>query len=112
LNLDGCYNITDAGLVYLKDLTSLQSLDLSGCNITDAGLVHLKDLSSLRSLNLSEYQNITDAGLAHLRDLTSLKTIRLSYDCAITYTELLNLIGQKSSPAGIGMFAVATSNTQ
>ena len=35
--------ITDAGLVQLKGLTKLQSLDLSGCeNITDTGIAELQ----------------------------------------------------------------------
>ncbi len=37
--------ITDAGLVHLKELTSLEELNLSLTQITDAGVVHLKGLT-------------------------------------------------------------------
>jgi len=36
------------------------------CGVTDAGLVHLKGLTQLRTLNLSLTQ-ITDAGVAELK---------------------------------------------
>ncbi len=45
---------TDADLARrLEGLTSLQELDLRDTRVSDAGLVYLKDLTSLRSLNLS-----------------------------------------------------------
>jgi len=36
--------ITDAGLVHLKELTSLQGLDLQDTQITDAGVAYLKEI--------------------------------------------------------------------
>ena len=36
--------MTDAGLVHLKGMVSLQMLDLDGTQITDAGLVQMKGL--------------------------------------------------------------------
>jgi len=43
--LDGCFEVTDAGLEHLKGLTNLLSLTLNGCyEVTDAGLEHLKGL--------------------------------------------------------------------
>ena len=65
--------ITDAGVVHLKGLNSLQSLNLWDTQITNAGLVHLKGLTSLQTLYLDETQ-VTDAGLVHLSGLTSLQT--------------------------------------
>ena len=44
--------MTDAGLVHLKGLTKLQTLDLGSTKVTDAGLVHLKGLTQLQSLEL------------------------------------------------------------
>ena len=41
--------ISDAGLVYLKDLTNLQWLDLAETKVTDAGLVHLMGMTKLMS---------------------------------------------------------------
>ena len=67
--------ITDAGLVHLKELTKLQTLDLSySTNFTDAGLVHLKELTALQTLKLGNTK-ITDAGLGHLKGLTNLQTL-------------------------------------
>ena len=63
--------ITDAGLIYLKDLTNLQTLHLSYCeNITDAGLAHHKEVPNLVDLSLYGSENITDTGLVHLEPLT------------------------------------------
>ena len=46
-------DITDAGLVHLKGLSKLETLNLMSTEITDAGLVHLKGLSNLVGLNSS-----------------------------------------------------------
>ena len=68
--------ITDAGLVHLKGLTSLKSLSLDHTQISDTGLEHLKSLTSLRALILTGTQ-ITDAGLKHLKGLTRLDQLYL-----------------------------------
>ena len=74
--------VTDAGLVHLSGLTSLQTLYLIDTQITDAGLVHLAGLTSLQTLILWSTQ-ITGPGLVHLRGLTSLQELFLS-DTQIT----------------------------
>ena len=58
--------ITDAGLVHLKDLTNLQRLYLDQTQVTDAGLVHLKGLTTLTVLDIKNTP-ITDAGVAELK---------------------------------------------
>ena len=68
--------ITDAGLVHLKGLTSLRSLSLRYTQITDAGLQHLKELTNLSDMYLQNTQ-ITDAGLEYLKGLTRLKRLYL-----------------------------------
>jgi formylglycine-generating enzyme required for sulfatase activity/dsDNA-binding SOS-regulon protein len=83
--------ITDAGLVHLAGLTSLESLRLKGTQVTDAGLVHLKGLTELRSLFLNGTQ-VTDAGLVHLKGLTSLEKLYLRYT-QVTDTGLEHLKG-------------------
>ncbi len=51
-------------------------LRIGGPNVTDVGLVHLKGLRSLRSLDLSGTK-VTDAGVADLqRALPNLEIIR------------------------------------
>ena len=52
--------VSDAGLVHLKGLTSLQRLGLGDTQVSDAGLVHLKGLTSLQRLNLARTQ-VSDA---------------------------------------------------
>ncbi len=44
--------ITDAGLVHLRRMTQLQTLDIDRSEATDEGLEHLKGLSNLQSLCL------------------------------------------------------------
>ena len=96
-----------AGLDSLKRLFSLKELDLSGCEeVTDTGLVHLQILTTIESLSLGHrFQRdpihikyrasredyiifgscaITDVGLAHLSRLTALKFIHLSGCIKIT----------------------------
>ena len=73
----GRTGITDEGLVCLKGLTNLQSLDLSWCSrITGAGLEHLKELTSLRDLSLYKTR-VTDAGLIHLKGMINLENLAL-----------------------------------
>jgi hypothetical protein len=97
LNLRGCYKITDAGLVHLKDLTKLTYLNLVNCwHITDAGLEYLKDLTHLTKLNLVNCWhitdcNITDAGLVHLSRLTHLTELNLWGCRKITDAGLVHL---------------------
>lgn len=76
LDLPGT-RITDAGLVSLEELATLEELNLSmNVDITDAGLEHLHRLANLRELYL-DFTQVTDAGLAHLEGLTKLQTLTL-----------------------------------
>jgi beta-lactamase regulating signal transducer with metallopeptidase domain len=64
--------ITDAGLAYLKGLTTLKSLDVANTAITDDGLRHLETMKSLERLNVTG-TGVTQAGIQQLRkSLTSL----------------------------------------
>ena len=78
LTLNGCRNLTDAGLVYLKPLTGLKGLALERTNITDAGLENLRGLTELTLISLN-WTRVGDAGLKHLADL---KKIGVLYLCA------------------------------
>ena len=77
VDLDNAWMLTDAGLLHLKEMTSLRALLLVNTRITDVGLEHLKGMASLRGLGVKNTQ-ITDAGLEHLKDLTSLPTLDLA----------------------------------
>jgi hypothetical protein len=68
----------DVGLSYLKELTTLRKLRVSGTGkISDAGLAHLRALTNLEQLHLRS-DRITDAGLAHLKNLTKLRYLSIS----------------------------------
>jgi hypothetical protein len=67
LNLGAC-DLTNDGILHLKPLIHLETLDLSYCNrLTDQALRYLKPLSQLKKLNLQGCVKITTAGLAFLR---------------------------------------------
>ncbi len=42
--------VTDKGMRHLKNLTSLQALDISGTNVTDKGLMYLRGLENLKRI--------------------------------------------------------------
>ncbi len=73
----GRTRITDEGLVHLKGLTSLHTLDFSWCvGITGAGLEHLKELTSMKELSLYKTR-VTDAELVYLKGMTNLEHLAL-----------------------------------
>lgn len=92
--LNGCRNITDAGLVHVGNLKHLRYLDLSSTKIGDAGVAHLRHLSNLEHLDLMHYTKITNAGLAHLVGLNKLEYLRISFtkvgDRGLVHLEKLN----------------------
>jgi hypothetical protein len=71
--------VTDAGLVHLKELSHLETLDLESDEISDLGVEQLKRLRNLKDLNIAETR-ITDAALAHLVRLRHLEKLDLSLD--------------------------------
>jgi len=66
--------ITDSGLAQLHRLRALETLGLNCVQITDAGLVYLKQFPKLRSLELRGLP-ITDVGLEHLKEIETLRLI-------------------------------------
>ncbi len=93
LNLWGWQQLTDEGLQHLASLTQLKTLDVCGCEgITDEGLQHLAGLIQLTSLNLCECERVSDAGLGYLAGLTQLKELNLGL-CQITDEGLKHLAG-------------------
>jgi Leucine-rich repeat (LRR) protein len=67
--------VTDAGLLRLRGLSQLQTLNLGSTAITDAGLAHLKCLTKLQELDLSSTK-VTDAGVAELKKALPKVTIK------------------------------------
>ena len=69
--------VTGEGLKHLAGLTNLKVLRLSESRIDDAGLKHLIGLKNLEQLNLDR-SRITGLGLAHLKDLPQLRVLELA----------------------------------
>src|SRR6516162_3066721 len=91
LNLSGCSQLS-GDLGPLAELTSLQILDLSRCSqLSD--LRQLAELKSLQSLNLSECSRLS-GDLPPLAELTSLQSLNL-YGCK-QLSDLSPLAGLKS----------------
>ena len=78
--------ITDASLVSLSNITTLQSISLGGAEttITDAGLMSLEKLPDLKSIHLERCYAITDAGLASLEKIQSINSFHLTWVKRIT----------------------------
>jgi internalin A len=89
LDLSGCEQVSD--LSPLSGVTSLQTLDLSGCEqVSD--LSPLSGVTSLQTLNLSGCEQVSD--LSPLIGLTSLQALKLS-GCKLV-TDLFPLSGLTS----------------
>ena len=76
LSLQGS-QFSDEGLAYVKDMRQLKRLGIGLGNnrkITDEGLIHLKGLTRLQTLDLQQTA-VTAKGLEHLTGLKSLKWI-------------------------------------
>jgi hypothetical protein len=73
LDLAG-YPLTDADLAQLEGLTNLRVLHLEKTPTNDAMLAHLKGLKNLTYLNVYGSQ-VTDAGLPQIKELTNLKSL-------------------------------------
>jgi hypothetical protein len=58
--------------------SSLLSVDLSGSDVTDFGLIYLKDCQSLISLNLNYCDQISDRGLECISGILSIPVFFLN----------------------------------
>ncbi len=79
-SLKGLYfknnSLTNTGLAQLANLKSLEELELGGGQLGDAGLVHLANLPKLSYLLLWG-KGFTEAGLVHLANIPSLKILNM-----------------------------------
>lgn len=69
-------NITDQGLVHLKEMTKMEMLLLGNTDIRGPGLVHLAGMRNLKKLYLHG-SPVTDAGVAHLATFKKLEWMGL-----------------------------------
>ena len=88
--------VKDANLAQIKDLTSLQTLDLLTAQVTNAGMVYLKGLTTLRELDLS-MTRVSDAGLMQLKGHAGLQKLWLANTRCVTDAGVAEL--QKALPA-------------
>jgi Leucine-rich repeat (LRR) protein len=87
--------ITDRGLGYLTELSTLRSLSLKATRVTDDGLLqHIVQLSELQGLSLA-YLDISDASLLALESITWLERINLTHT-AITNDGIVNFVCGKA----------------
>jgi internalin A len=90
LNLSGCWQLTD--LSPLASLTKLQSLELSGCEQLSGELSPLASLTSLQTLNLSWCEQLSD--LPPLARLTSLRSLGLDQCTSTIWLRLGRFVGK------------------
>ena len=70
--------ITDKGVKYIVQCNSLRKLVISNSQLTDVGLRLICDKMDLESLGLGNLKNITDFGLRHLREQINLRRLSLT----------------------------------
>jgi WD40 repeat protein/Leucine-rich repeat (LRR) protein len=112
----------DGGLDHIAGLTKMEKLNAHYANITDAGLVHLKEMTAMRSLLLGRNAELRGEGLRHLLGMTELRDLSL-FSCPVSdkaleyvgkfsHLEHLNLSNTPVSDAGLtrlaGLSAVKT----
>lgn len=68
--------VSDDGVRYLAQLSSLRSLDLGGTKISDAALQHVSKIQTLKYLDL-RHTAVTDEGVSQLSSLVSLRWLNL-----------------------------------
>lgn len=110
--------VTDEWLRQLVGQDHLRRLELSGTGITSAGLIHLKDLRSLERLNIC-LTAVDDRGFEHLAGLTKMRRMVI---CASKITgsgfehlqgmkqlESINLHSAPASDTGLAAIGKITS---
>src|SRR5205823_1885558 len=74
VDLSGCKQVTDAGVLHLAQLRGLKAVGLSDTQVTDSGLaLLLTRFPELEAVGLSGARNLTSAVIADLKRLRKLK---------------------------------------
>jgi hypothetical protein len=71
--------ITAQGMRALSNLVNLKKLDLEKCPGIDGGLVHLRALTKLESLNIKWCNCITDADMEPLSGNKNIRLLHMFY---------------------------------
>ena len=87
--------VTNEGMAYIKDLTSLQELEIALADIDDDGLMNLRRLRNLEKLTLSGF-NVTDEILEVISVITTLKVLDLKVDTNVWDSGVVRLIPLKN----------------
>jgi len=66
--------VTDEGLANLKEMTTLQRLDVSGTKVTNPGIENLKGLEKMLWLDLAKTR-IGDAAIGHIKGMKDLQIL-------------------------------------
>jgi len=90
LELTGCKNLKDDGIIDLKNLVNLMDLSLAYTGITDKALVIVKVLTKLFKLSLQGC-DVTDKGLMNLYNMPILQYLTLDPCPKVTKKEVENL---------------------
>jgi hypothetical protein len=96
LNLNGCSDLTDGGLINLGSSTNLQRLDLKETKLKGSGLKHLSQLTNLRQLDLSLSDTLEDDALVHINNFYNLEKLNLGLCKLLTDIALIHLNGLTS----------------
>jgi Leucine-rich repeat (LRR) protein len=86
-------DLSDQALEALSSVSTLSHLILKKTSITDSGIVHLKGLTALQTLNLPS--QISDEGLKNIGELATLTRLDVSYT-AITNAGVKYLVPMQS----------------
>ena len=95
LDVSFCDRVSDSSMAHIATgLAQLQSLSLSSCQITDAGIVRIQDMSSLETLNIGQCSNLTDKTVHTITDkIKSLRSVDL-YGCNAISSQALETLNQ------------------
>lgn len=78
LDIRGCVQIKDDGLLAMAPLKNLVDFKHRGFNVTNDGLAVFKDLPQLRVLMMQDAANVDDGGMEHLAGLNSLSNLDMT----------------------------------
>lgn len=70
-------NYKTQGLIYLKELKKLKTLEITYNGLKDEDLMTIGELIDLENLSLRHCDKLTDVGLTYLAELKNLKTLNL-----------------------------------
>ncbi len=79
LNIENCCELTDEALRGLRSVPLLQ-ITIRGTGIGDEGLAFLKDVPTLEILNLTKTPRVTAAGLRRLKGHPKLRDLTVDFD--------------------------------